>query len=66
MSVWKFKSCPRCQGDVYLDKDIDGWYEQCVQCGYVLDLRPIADVPDVTAEETAASEVKVRKTSRRR
>ncbi|HEY49943.1 MAG TPA: hypothetical protein G4O13_07855 [Dehalococcoidia bacterium] len=32
--MWRFKSCPRCAGDVFIEKDIDGWYEQCLQCGY--------------------------------
>ncbi len=38
MTVWKLKSCMRCRGDIYIDKDYDGWYEHCLQCGY---LRPI-------------------------
>lgn len=32
--MWRFKSCLKCSGDVFLDKDIDGWYEQCLQCGH--------------------------------
>ncbi len=34
MVLWKLKKCPRCHGDLFLDKDTDGWYEQCLQCGY--------------------------------
>ena len=40
MTVWKLKSCLRCSGDIYIDKDFDGWYEHCLQCGY---LRPVSD-----------------------
>jgi hypothetical protein len=40
--TWKLKTCPRCQGDLFLDKDMDGWYEQCLQCGFRKELRPIA------------------------
>jgi DNA-directed RNA polymerase subunit M/transcription elongation factor TFIIS len=38
MMKWKNKSCPRCKGVVYLEKDMYGWYEQCLQCGYSRDL----------------------------
>jgi uncharacterized protein (DUF983 family) len=31
--------CPKCKtGKITLDKDFYGWYEYCVQCGYVRDL----------------------------
>ncbi len=35
MVRWKFKKCPRCSGDLFLDREPDGWYEQCLQCGYL-------------------------------
>ena len=35
MSKWKLGSCPRCHGDLYTEKDLDGWHEQCLQCGYL-------------------------------
>ncbi len=35
MIIWKLKSCPRCRGDIFLDQELDGWHEQCLQCGYV-------------------------------
>ena len=34
----KFKACPRCRGDVLLDKDRYGFYLQCVQCAHMIDL----------------------------
>jgi len=30
--------CPKCGGNLYLEKDYNGWYEQCLQCGYMKDL----------------------------
>jgi DNA-directed RNA polymerase subunit M/transcription elongation factor TFIIS len=33
--------CPKCGGNLYLDRDYHGWYEQCLQCGYMRDLRVI-------------------------
>ena len=31
-----FKSCPRCDGDLYGNSDIFGSYVACFQCGYYL------------------------------
>jgi ribosomal protein S27AE len=41
MSRWRLKGCPRCGGDVFIDKDLDNWYEQCLQCSYRVELRRI-------------------------
>ena len=30
--------CPKCGGNLYLDRDYNGWYEQCLQCAYMKDL----------------------------
>ncbi|NQT31921.1 MAG: hypothetical protein HQ588_06265 [Deltaproteobacteria bacterium] len=39
------KSCPRCKtGDVGVDKDHHGWYEFCIQCGYLRDLIGVIEV----------------------
>ncbi len=32
------KSCPKCQGDMYLEKDSYGAFHQCLQCGMIKDL----------------------------
>jgi hypothetical protein len=34
----RFKSCPRCKGNLYVDRDIHGWYQGCIQCGYLKNL----------------------------
>jgi len=36
--MWKLKGCPKCGGDVFLEKDPSGWYERCLQCGYNRDM----------------------------
>lgn len=36
--MWKFKNCPRCHGDILLDRDRAKWYETCLQCGYQREL----------------------------
>ena len=45
MVMWKFKSCPRCGGDIFVDRDLDGWREQCLQCGYLGAVLSADEVP---------------------
>jgi DNA-directed RNA polymerase subunit M/transcription elongation factor TFIIS len=33
--MW-LKSCPRCRGDLYSEKDLYGINLKCLQCGHVL------------------------------
>ena len=40
------KNCPRCKGDVMVDRDQYGWYEQCLQCGFMTDLKMVIPAPD--------------------
>ena len=37
--MWRFKSCARCNGDSYIEKDHYGWYERCLQCGNGRDIK---------------------------
>lgn len=46
MTRWKIKSCPRCGGDMFLDRDLDSWYEQCLQCSYRVELKPMGVVKE--------------------
>jgi hypothetical protein len=39
--MWKTKSCSRCGGDIFIDKDMDGWYGLCIQCGDRTELKPV-------------------------
>jgi hypothetical protein len=40
----KTERCTRCKkGDVALDRDQYGWYEYCIQCGYMHDLIGVAE-----------------------
>ena len=32
-----FKTCPKCQGDMYLDRDSYGTYRKCLQCGHIVE-----------------------------
>lgn len=35
---WKLKGCPRCAGDVFIMLETEGWYEECLACGYRKDI----------------------------
>jgi DNA-directed RNA polymerase subunit M/transcription elongation factor TFIIS len=50
--MWRFKGCPKCGGDLFVDYDINGWYEECLQCGYLHDLRTILEVREQKAEKS--------------
>jgi hypothetical protein len=41
MIKWRLKACPRCGGDAYMDKDADGWFEQCLQCSFRRELKEL-------------------------
>jgi len=43
MIRWKLKECPRCGGDVFIDKDLETWYEQCLQCSHRRELKQLFD-----------------------
>jgi hypothetical protein len=44
MAVWKLKSCPRCTGDLFIQRETDGWYEECLLCGYQRDVSGLISV----------------------
>jgi ribosomal protein S27AE len=45
VKVIRLKSCPRCKtGDIIIDRDHHGWYESCIQCGYICDLIPVSEL----------------------
>ncbi len=45
--VFRDKSCPKCKGDVWLDYDEYGWYEQCTVCDYLCSLEGIKYIDGV-------------------
>lgn len=42
------KSCPRCSGDVKLDRDNYGVYAKCLQCGFNRDFVTRRDIPSAS------------------
>ena len=62
VTMLKLKGCPRCKGDVRIDRDEYGWYEECIQCGHVCDLKSVVidqkqdpEKPKVIQEGKSAS-----------
>jgi len=57
MGKLKIGPCPRCRkGEVFIDRDIYGWFENCLQCGYTRDL------PDIASPARFAQPVAVKET----
>ena len=44
MARWKFRSCPRCDGDIFIGRDRDVWFGHCIRCGYARDLRNMVNL----------------------
>lgn len=52
MARFRFKACPKCHGDLYLDHSVaEGWCEQCIQCGYRKYLDIVANTGQFTGRE---------------
>ena len=49
MKVLMDKRCPKCGGNIFLEEDIFGCYEHCLQCGYDCDLENIIESPEPVA-----------------
>ena len=39
MVMWKLKSCPRCGGDMFIERENKNWYQHCLQCSYRSELK---------------------------
>ena len=57
LGMLRLKACPRCKGDVVFERDAWGWYEQCIQCGYLRDLQ---NEDEVERQQTKEEETQVR------
>ena len=51
LGMLRLKGCPRCKGDVVVERDQWGWYEQCIQCGYLRDLQNAVEVKQQEAHK---------------
>ncbi len=51
MTMWRLRNCPKCGGDMFIDKDMYGWYEKCLQCAYQHDLRELSEFKKPAAQK---------------
>jgi uncharacterized protein YbaR (Trm112 family) len=54
--MWRLKACPKCKGDLFVDRDIDGKFEHCLQCGYVRDIGFVHDLESILAAGKLSAE----------
>ena len=47
MAIRQLKSCPRCTGDIFIQRETDGWYEECLACGYRRDISNLVTINTV-------------------
>lgn len=52
----KLKTCPKCGGKMMPDRDEYGAYEQCIQCGYLMDLNVSATREEPKFDEVMAKQ----------
>ena len=56
--MFLLKACPKCRGDVLVDRDWYGPYAKCLQCGLMKDLPQDSDSvmskPEIVWEREAA------------
>ncbi|MFC1847385.1 hypothetical protein ACFLW5_01035 [Chloroflexota bacterium] len=45
ITMWKLKGCPRCGGDLLIEKDLFyGWNEKCFQCSFSRDIKELGKI----------------------
>lgn len=44
--MMRSKRCPKCIGNLVLDCDFLGWYEQCIQCGHMHYVEMTVKIPN--------------------
>lgn len=46
--IRRLVTCPRCDGNLVLDRDIDGQFKRCIQCSFSIEITPptIAHIPN--------------------
>jgi tRNA(Ile2) C34 agmatinyltransferase TiaS len=55
MAIWELKKCPRCGGDMFIDGDIYGWYEKCLQCAYCCELKNLEEIQQNAIQKSQES-----------
>ncbi len=59
--MWKLKSCPRCRGDMFIERDGNTWFEHCLLCSYRSELKSLDKTKERPVESGAAGKSSDRK-----
>ena len=51
--------CPKCGGNLFLYNDHNGWYEQCLQCSFIVYLDTVFDNTDIMKKQTTSEKSQV-------
>jgi hypothetical protein len=46
--IQRLRVCPRCGGNLMMDRDFDGYYKRCIQCSFEVELASPAKRPSQT------------------
>jgi len=38
MAIQNLQACPRCNGRLLIKREVNGWYEECTNCGEKIDI----------------------------
>jgi DNA-directed RNA polymerase subunit M/transcription elongation factor TFIIS len=51
-----YKSCARCGGDMHSNSDVYGEYQECLMCGYMIDIHKpsLIELPKPVAKKSTA------------
>ena len=52
--MFLFKACPKCQGDMYTDRDQYGSFIECIHCGLIRDVKVNWEIDKVPAQVTSS------------
>jgi hypothetical protein len=55
LNIIKQKGCKRCSGDLFMEKDIEGTYISCLQCGAIYERRAAPQYQRVRSRKALAS-----------
>jgi len=58
------QKCPKCAGNMFLDIDTYGWYEQCLQCGFCSHLGKMVEMKDKNGNKYYTESEKVKAASK--
>ena len=55
MTRFYFKACAKCGGDMVQDRDFDGYFRKCLQCGRIVELATSAVAAVAREDERLAA-----------